>query len=146
MAYAKFKVSEDTVNKTYEALKLAKQTGNVKKGANEVTKSVERGLATFVVIAEDVQPEEVVMHLPTLCEQKNIPYTFVPTKEALGKAIGMTVPCTAVAVERKGKAEQAIKEIVAAVTGVSQSNEKNEGKANANAANDESKEGNKNGA
>ncbi|MEM0106745.1 MAG: 50S ribosomal protein L7Ae [Candidatus Micrarchaeaceae archaeon] len=125
MAYVKFKVSEETVNKTYEAIKLAKETGNIKKGANEVTKSVDRNLASFVVIAENVQPEEIVVHLPTLCEQKKIPYTYVPDKEALGKAIGLNSACTAIAIERKGKAEPIIAEIVAAITGVSQKEETN---------------------
>ena len=62
-SYVKFEVSNDVVAKTYEALQLAKQSGVVKKGANEVTKSVERGLASFVVIAGDVEPEEVVIHI-----------------------------------------------------------------------------------
>ena len=118
-SYVKFEVSSDVVSKTYEALQLAKQSGTVRKGANEVTKSVERGLASLVVIAEDVEPEEVVIHLPSLCEQKKIPYSYVPSKADLGKSIGMNVPCTAIAVENAGTASQAIKDIVAKVTGTS---------------------------
>ncbi len=116
-SYVKFEVSSDVVSKTYEALQMAKQSGTVRKGANEVTKSIERGLASLVVIAGDVEPEEVVIHIPTLCEQKQIPYSYVPSKQELGKAIGMNVPCTAVAVENAGSAANAIKEIAAKVTG-----------------------------
>ena len=116
-SYVNFSVSGDVVAKTGEALQLAKQSGSIRKGANEVTKSVERGLASFVVLAEDVEPEEVVVHIPKLCEQKKIPYTYMPTKEALGKAIGMTVPCAAVAVEKQGTAANAIKDVVSKVTG-----------------------------
>ena len=65
-SYIKFKVSDEVVSKTYEALQMTKQSGRLKKGINEVTKSAERGIATFVVIAEDITPEEVVMHLPGL--------------------------------------------------------------------------------
>ena len=119
-SYVKFEVSKDVAEKTYEALQLAKQSGVVRKGANEVTKSVERGLASFVVIAEDVEPEEVVMHIPKICEQKKIPYSYVPSKLDLGKAIGLNVPCTAIAVENPGKAEPSIKDIISKVTGVSQ--------------------------
>ncbi|MGC8585943.1 MAG: 50S ribosomal protein L7Ae [Candidatus Micrarchaeia archaeon] len=119
-SYVKFEVSKDVADKTYEALQLAKQSGVVRKGANEVTKSVERGLASFVVIAEDVEPEEVVMHIPKICEQKKIPYSYVPSKLDLGKAIGLNVPCTAIAVENPGKAEPSIKDIISKVTGVSQ--------------------------
>lgn len=116
-SYVKFEVSSDVVSKTYEALQMAKQSGTVRKGANEVTKSVERGLASLVVIAGDVEPEEVVIHIPTLCEQKQIPYSYVPSKQDLGKAIGMNVPCTAVAIENAGSAANAIKDIIAKTTG-----------------------------
>ena len=116
-SYVKFEVSNEVVAKTYEALQLARQSGSIRKGANEVTKSVERGLASFVVIATDVEPEEVVMHIPTICEQKKIAYSFVPSKQELGKSIGMTVPCAAIAVENQGNASGSIKEIIGKVTG-----------------------------
>ena len=119
-SYVNFQVSQDVVAKTLEALQLAKQSGSVRKGANEVTKSVERGLASFVVIAEDVEPEEVVVHIPKLCEQKKIAYSYVPTKMDLGKAIGMTVPCAAVAVEKQGGASNAIRDVISKTTGTSQ--------------------------
>ncbi|MDE1869157.1 MAG: 50S ribosomal protein L7Ae [Candidatus Micrarchaeota archaeon] len=117
-SYVKFEVSNDIVAKTYEALQQARQNGTIRKGANEVTKSVERGLASFVVIAGDVDPEEVVVHIPSLCEQKKITYSYVPSKQELGKSIGMNVPCTAIAVENPGSAANAIKDIVSKVTGL----------------------------
>lgn len=120
-AYVNFSVSNDVVAKTYEALQLAKQSGTIRKGANEVTKSIERGLATFVVIAEDVDPEEVVIHIPKMCDAKKIPYSYAPTKMELGKSIGLTVPCTAIAVEKQGNSSNAIKEVVSKITGKSQS-------------------------
>lgn len=123
-SYVKFEVSNEVVAKTYEALGLAKQTGSVRKGANEVTKSVERGLASFVVIATDVEPEEVVMHIPTLCEQKKIAYSFVPSKQDLGKSIGLTVPCAAIAVENQGNAANAIRDVVGRTTGATQKAER----------------------
>src|SRR5208283_2875446 len=117
-SYVKFEVSNDVVSKTYEALQMVKQSGKVRKGANEVTKSVEQGLASFVVIAGDVDPEEVVIHIPKLCEQKKIPYSYVPSKTDLGKSIGLNVPCTAIAVENAGSAEHNIKDIISKITGV----------------------------
>ncbi|MGC8478500.1 MAG: 50S ribosomal protein L7Ae [Candidatus Micrarchaeia archaeon] len=119
-SYVKFEVSNDVVAKVYEALQLAKQSGTVRKGANEVTKSVERGLATFVAIAGDVEPEEVVMHIPSICESKKVPYVFVPSKQELGKAIGLNVQCTAVAVEGRGKASGQFEDIVSRITGKAQ--------------------------
>lgn len=116
-AYVKFEPSNEVVAKTYEAVRLAKQSGKLRKGANEVTKSIERGIATFVVIASDVEPEEIVMHLPGLCEGKKIPFTYVTSKLELGKAIGMNVNCTAIAIEGQGDASQTIKDIISRTTG-----------------------------
>ncbi len=76
-------------------------------------------MAKFVVIASDVSPEEVVIHIPKLCKQKNIPYVFVPTKQDLGKAISLNVGCASVAVENVGDAKPLIDEIVSRLTGVS---------------------------
>lgn len=125
-SYVNFTVSAEVAAKTYEAVQLAKQSGAIKKGANEVTKSVERGLATFVVLAEDVEPEEVVVHIPKLCEQKKISYSYVPKKIDLGKAIGMNVPCAAIAIENQGNAANAIKDVISKVTGVSKKEHKAE--------------------
>ena len=66
-SYVKFQVTKEVADKALEAVRMAKQSGSVRKGINEVTKSVERNLASPVVIAEDVEPEEVVVHIPTLC-------------------------------------------------------------------------------
>lgn len=109
--YAKFEVPKEMVDKSLEALRLAKQSGSVKKGVNEVTKSVERGIAALVVIAGDVEPEEVVMHLPTICEQKKIPFLFVPAKLDLGKAAGLNVPCAAASIEKAGEGQAQMKEV-----------------------------------
>ncbi|MDE1856476.1 MAG: 50S ribosomal protein L7Ae [Candidatus Micrarchaeota archaeon] len=122
-SYMDIEVSDEVVAKTIEALQSARRAGTIRKGANEVTKSVERGLAKFVVVAGDVEPEEVVMHIPKLCKQRKIPYSFVPSKLDLGKAIGINVPCTAIAVEKEGDAANAIKDIIAKVTGTSQKRE-----------------------
>ncbi|MDE1874284.1 MAG: 50S ribosomal protein L7Ae [Candidatus Micrarchaeota archaeon] len=110
-AYAKFEVPKDIADKTLEALRLAKQSGSVRKGVNEVTKAVERGIATLVVIAGDVEPEEVVMHIPTICEQKHIPFVFVPAKLDLGKAAGLGVPCATAAIEKAGEGQSQVKEV-----------------------------------
>ncbi len=116
-SYVKFEVSKEVSEKALEAVRLAKQSGTVRKGINEVTKSIERGLSSLVVLAEDIEPEEVVLHIPTLCEQKKISYVYVPTKLELGKAVGMTVPCSSVAIEKTGEAQSAINEVVSRVTG-----------------------------
>ncbi len=76
--YVRFEMPKELVDKTYQSIELAKESGKVRKGTNEVTKLVERGEAQFVVMAEDVQPEEILAHMPLLCEEKGVPYAYVP--------------------------------------------------------------------
>src|SRR3989304_4127781 len=86
--YVRFEVPKDLTDKTYQIVELAKEGGKSRKGTNEVTKLVERGEAQLVVMAEDVQPEEILAHMPLLCEEKGVPYASVPSKQELGVAGG----------------------------------------------------------
>ena len=95
-----------------EMLSVAKDAGKVKKGINETTKSIERKTAQFVVVAGDVTPEEVVIHLPMLCKEYGVPYAFVPTKKDLGGAVGIDVGTSAVAVENPGGATEKLHDII----------------------------------
>jgi large subunit ribosomal protein L7Ae len=113
--YVKFEVSKELADAAYEALQIAAKTGAVRKGTNETTKAIERAQAKLVVIAEDVQPPEVVAHLPLLCDERKISYMFVPSKEKIGSAVGIDVPAGAVAIVREGDATGLVKEIVARV-------------------------------
>lgn len=97
--------------KAYEAIEVANSTGKIKKGSNEVTKALEKGKAKLVVIAKDVSPPEVVMHLPILAKEKNVPCIEVPSKEELGAAAGLSVGTTAVAIVQEGEAKKIIAEL-----------------------------------
>ena len=97
--------------KALEAVELARSTGKIKKGTNEVTKALERGTAKLVVYDKDVQPAEVVMHLPLLAKDKGIPCIEVPSKEELGAAAGVKVPTGAVAILAEGEAKNLIKDL-----------------------------------
>jgi len=109
--FIKFDVPKEVADAAYEALQLATQTGSVRKGTNEATKAVERAQAKLVVIAEDVDPPEVVAHLPIICEERKIPYVFVPTKQRIGSAIGIDVPAAAACIIELGDAAPLVKEI-----------------------------------
>ena len=95
----------------YEAVEIARKTGKIKKGANEVTKAIERGTAKLVVYAKDVSPPEITMHLPLLCKDKGIPFVEVPSKEELGTAAGLALGTVAVAIIAEGEAKNLIKEL-----------------------------------
>jgi len=94
-----------------EALEVARDTGTVKKGTNETTKAVERGNASLVYVAEDVSPEEIVMHLPELADEKGIGVTFVETQDELGNAAGLEVGSAAAAIVDAGDAEDDVEDI-----------------------------------
>ena len=115
--YVKHETPKEVADAAYEALQIATQTGQVRKGTNETTKAIERGIAKLVVIAEDVEPPEVVAHLPILCDERKIPYLFVPAKQKLGTAVGIDVPAASVCVVVEGDAESLIKEIIGRITG-----------------------------
>jgi large subunit ribosomal protein L7Ae len=110
-SFVKFQVSEEIQNKALEALEIARDTGKIKKGANEATKAIERSLATLVLIGADVEPEEIVMHLGPLCEEKKIPFLFINKQNDIGAASGLEVGSTAAAIVKPGKAKDLIDEI-----------------------------------
>ena len=107
-AYVKFEIPEEIQNKALEALEIARDTGKVKKGSNEATKAVERNIAQLVLIGSDVEPEEIVMHLPPLCEEKQIPFVYITKQNDIGSA--------AAAIVKSGKAKDLVEEIAKQIT------------------------------
>ena len=107
--FKKFDIPEEIVKESLKILESAAKTGKIRKGTNEVTKAIERKTAFLVYIAEDVNPPEIVMHLPLLSEENKISYTYVPTKEELGKAAGLKVGSAAIAIVDAGESKQSIK-------------------------------------
>ncbi|HEY5620537.1 MAG TPA: 50S ribosomal protein L7Ae [Candidatus Bathyarchaeia archaeon] len=112
--YVRFQVPKETADKTYQLLQVAKDTGKLRKGTNETTKAIERGIAKLVVIAEDVEPPQVVAHLPILCDERKIPYLYVPSKLELGKSAGLDVGSAAISVIEPGDGAQSLKELTKA--------------------------------
>jgi len=109
--YVKFETPKEVAEASYEILRQASRTGKVRKGTNESTKAIERGLAKLVVIAEDVQPPEVVAHLPIICDERKIPYVFVPSRAQIGPAIGIDVPTASAAVLDAGEGAQILEQV-----------------------------------
>ena len=113
--YVKFSVPKDLSDKILQAVETAKNTGKIRRGTNETTKAVEKGISQLVVIAGDVEPEEIVMHLPALCDEKKIPYVYVPNKLELGRASGINVQSAAIAIVDAGEGKDLIKDIVSSL-------------------------------
>ena len=109
--FVKFEISKDLADKVYEAVEISNNTGKLRKGVNETTKCVERGLAKLVILASDVTPEEILMHIPTICDEKKVICVEVPSKLELGKAAGIDVATSSIAIEEAGDAKKLIEDI-----------------------------------
>ncbi|MSR86410.1 50S ribosomal protein L7ae [Candidatus Woesearchaeota archaeon] len=99
------------IEKAYEAIEIAKNSGKLKRGTNEVTKAVEKAIAKLVVVAKDTSPAEIIMHLGPLCKERKVPMVTVPSKVELGTAAGMPIGASAVAIVQEGEAKNLIKQI-----------------------------------
>ena len=97
--------------KAYEAIEIARKTGKIIKGTNEVTKAIEKEKAKLVVVAKDVTPPEITMHIPLLANEKGIAVVEVPSKEELGAAAGLKLGTASVAIEKEGEAKGLLKEL-----------------------------------
>lgn len=106
-------VSKELSDSVFEAIEVAKATGKIRKGVNEVTKSVERGEAKLAIVAKDVNPPELTMHLPVLGKEKGIKVVEVSSKEELGAAAGLTVGTAAIVIVKEGDAKESVKKIIA---------------------------------
>ena len=113
--YVTFEVSDEIQNKALEAVESARESGKIKKGSNEATKAIERGIAQLVLIGGDVEPAEIVMHLGPLCDEKKIPYLFISKQNDIGAACGLEVGSAAAAIVKSGKAKEIIDDIAAQI-------------------------------
>ena len=87
-----FETPKDIPEQVYELVKAIGKDGRgkIKKGANEVTKAAERGIASMIVMAENVNPGELLAHVPMICKEKGIPFIYVEDQGYLADSAGMT--------------------------------------------------------
>jgi large subunit ribosomal protein L7Ae len=114
-SFVDWEATDELQKRALEALEIAKDSGRIKKGINEATKSIERGIAKLIIVAEDVEPQEIIMYIPGLCDDKKAPYIFVPSKKDLGAAVGIERPTAAVAIIMEGKAKELVADIVSKI-------------------------------
>lgn len=110
--YVKFKVPKELLDRQMQMVEKIAKAGKIRIGNNEVTKAIERQKAKLVVMAEDVQPAEIMMHLPLLCEEKRVPYSYAPTKSELGKKAGIEVGTSAIAIVEEGSDKKDFDDLV----------------------------------
>ncbi len=110
--YVRFEVPKEVAEASYEVLKIASESGKIRKGTNEATKSIERGRDLLVLLAENVEPPEIVAHIPMLCDERKAPYVYVPEKQRLGQSAGLLVGSAAAAIEDPGEGTELLNEIL----------------------------------
>ncbi len=113
--YVRFETPKEMYDEVYELVETARDTGKVRKGTNEVTKLVERGDALFVVMAEDVAPEEILAHMPLLCAEREVPYAYVPSKQELGVAAGLGKSTASCCIVDPGKGKSLLADLTTRV-------------------------------
>jgi len=113
--FVRFETPKELSDKAYSLAEIAREGGKIKKGTNEVTKAVERGSAAIVIMAVDVNPPEILAHIPALCDERNVAYVYVPSKAELGNAIGLEKPTASIAILDVGKGKPIFDEIAQAV-------------------------------
>jgi len=110
MSYVKFKIPDNLKSEIKDKLITIAETrdSKIRKGMNEVTKSIERSAAKFIIMAEDVSPPEILFHVPLLCEEKMVPYGYLSTKKELGNVVRLNISASAVAIENVGTGNENI--------------------------------------
>ena len=107
-----FELPEEKAEKALEVVEVARNSGKLRKGMNEATKAVERGQAKLVLVAGDISPPEIAMHIGPLCSEKKIHYIKIKTKQELGNAAVLDVPTSAIAVLDEGNAKNQLKDLL----------------------------------
>lgn len=94
-----------------QMVERAKQSGKIRKGANEATKALERGTAKAVIIANDLTQPEIIAHMPILAKEKGIPCFEVSSKQELGAAAGLGVGTSSIVILELGEANEIFKQL-----------------------------------
>lgn len=78
----------------YKLIKRASEhKGFLFHGLKDVQAAVRKGQTGLIIFAGDVTPIEVMCHMPAVCEEKNIPYVYTPSRDSLGCAMGVKRSC-----------------------------------------------------
>lgn len=93
--------SEKSTKRIYKLVKKSSQVKQTRRGVKEVVKALRKGAKGFCVIAGDINPVDVVTHLPIMCEDRHIPYMYIPSKHDLGAAAATKRPTSCILVTPK---------------------------------------------
>ncbi|XP_055535798.1 H/ACA ribonucleoprotein complex subunit 2-like protein [Wyeomyia smithii] len=82
--------SRKLTKKIHKLIKEAsKHKTYLRNGLKDVQVRLRKGETGLVIFAGDVTPVEIMCHLPAVCEERNIPYCYTPSRKDLGAAMGV---------------------------------------------------------
>ena len=116
--YVRFETPESLEKKILEFVENSYRNGKIKKGTNEVIKTIENGTSKLVVISEDVNPPEVVYFIPKLCEERKVHFAYVKRKGDLGSKVGIG-SAASISIVEYGKNEELYKQITSELSEIS---------------------------
>ncbi|CAI9113409.1 OLC1v1014006C1 [Oldenlandia corymbosa var. corymbosa] len=97
--------------RTLKLVRHAAEHKCLKRGVKEVVKSIRRGQKGLCVIAGNISPIDVITHVPVLCEEAEIPYIYVQSKEDLANAGSTKRPtCCVLVLTKPSKGELGMEE------------------------------------
>ncbi|XP_076836174.1 H/ACA ribonucleoprotein complex subunit 2-like protein [Brachyhypopomus gauderio] len=102
--------------KLYKCIKKAAKLKQIRRGVKEVQKFINKGETGIVVLAGDTLPIEVYCHLPIMCEDRNLPYAYIPSKADLGSSAGSKRPTCVILIKRHDEYEEAYDECLEEVS------------------------------
>ena len=112
---AKPLASKKLTRKLYKAVRKAHKAKRLKRGVREVVKGLRKDEKGVVVLAGDVSPIDVISHIPVFCEEKEVPYCYVPSRKDLGGAGGTKRPTSVVLIQSSDQYKELYEECHAAV-------------------------------
>ncbi|XP_065221857.1 H/ACA ribonucleoprotein complex subunit 2-like protein [Planococcus citri] len=88
-AISKPMASKGTTKRLLKLIRKAAENKSIRVGLKDVQKQIRRGEKGIVVFGADVTPVDIMCHMPAICEEKDIPYCYTPSREDIGHAAGL---------------------------------------------------------
>lgn len=108
--------SKKLSKKLYKCVKKAAKVKNIRRGVKEVQKFINKGEKGIVVMAGDTLPIDVYCHLPIMCEDRSLPYAYIPSKVDLGASAGSKRPTCVILIKPHEDYQEAYDECLGEVS------------------------------
>ncbi|CAI2349272.1 unnamed protein product [Caenorhabditis sp. 36 PRJEB53466] len=98
--------------KVYKLIKKASLADKtLREGIKDVQKELRRNEKGICILAGNVTPIDVYSHIPAICEEKQVPYVYIPSREQLGLAVGHRRPSILIYVKPSGEYQELYDEL-----------------------------------